>query len=58
MNLGKKAGLQKLRVFVSAQNLLTITKLENFDPERAVGGTTDRNAPLYKVFTTGLNIKF
>ncbi len=57
-NLSRKAGIQKLRIFVSAQNLLTFTKLENFDPERAVGGTSDRNAPLYKVFTTGINLKF
>ncbi len=58
LDISKKAGLQKFRVFVSAQNLLTFTSLDNFDPERAVGGTSDRNAPLYKVFTTGINLKF
>lgn len=57
-NIGKKAGIQKLRVFVSGQNLLTITKMKNFDPERATGAATDRNVPLYKVFTTGINLKF
>jgi TonB-linked SusC/RagA family outer membrane protein len=58
VNISKKAGIQKLRIFVSGQNLLTFTKLENFDPERATGGGTDRLAPLYKVFTTGINLKF
>jgi TonB-dependent starch-binding outer membrane protein SusC len=58
VSISKKAGMQKLRIFVSGQNLLTFTKLENFDPERATGGGTDRLAPLYKVFTTGINLKF
>ena len=58
VRLSKKAGLNKFRVFVSGQNLLTFTKLEHFDPERATGGATDRLTPLYKVFTTGVNLKF
>lgn len=58
VSISKKAGIQKLRIFVGAQNLLTFTKLENFDPERATGGGTERLAPLYKVFTTGINLKF
>ncbi len=56
--IGKKASIQRLRIFVSAQNLLTITKLENFDPERATGTSSDLNVPLYKIFTTGINLKF
>jgi TonB-dependent starch-binding outer membrane protein SusC len=58
LRLSKKAGMQKFRVFVSGQNLLTFTKLEHFDPERAQGGATDQLTPLYKVFTTGINLKF
>jgi TonB-linked SusC/RagA family outer membrane protein len=57
-NIAKKAGIQKLRVFVSGLNLLTFTNLKNFDPERASGAATDRQVPLYKVFTTGINLKF
>jgi TonB-dependent starch-binding outer membrane protein SusC len=57
-SLGDKLGIQKLRIFVSGQNLFTYTKVENFDPERATGGSTDLLTPLYKVFTTGINIKF
>lgn len=58
LRLSKKAGIQNFRVFVSSQNLLTFTKLENFDPERAAGGATDQLTPLYKAFTTGINLKF
>jgi TonB-linked SusC/RagA family outer membrane protein len=56
--ISKKAGMQRLRIFVSGQNLLTFTKLKNFDPERSSGGSTDQLTPLYKVFTTGINLKF
>ncbi|MFD2525875.1 SusC/RagA family TonB-linked outer membrane protein [Flavihumibacter stibioxidans] len=54
----QRFGLSKLRVFASAQNLLTFTKMENYDPERARGGNTDQLTPLYKVYTFGLNLKF
>lgn len=58
VSISSKAKMQRFRIFVSAQNLITFTKLENFDPERAAGATTDRNTPLYKVFSTGVNLKF
>ncbi|GAB2806869.1 TonB-dependent receptor [Ferruginibacter profundus] len=54
----KRIGVSKLRVYVAGQNILTFTKLKNFDPERARGGNTDQLTPLYKVFTFGLNLKF
>ncbi len=58
MDISKKAGIQKLRIFISGQNMLTFTKFKNFDPERSTGGNTDLLTPLYKVFTTGINLKF
>ncbi|NJL77290.1 MAG: hypothetical protein HC892_21980 [Saprospiraceae bacterium] len=58
VNIGKRSAIERLRIFVSGQNLLTFTKLENFDPERASGGATDQLTPLFKVFTTGINLKF
>ena len=58
VKLSSKYGISKLRFYVSGQNLLTFTKFENFDPERQRGGGTDQNAPLYKVYTIGLNVKF
>jgi TonB-linked SusC/RagA family outer membrane protein len=54
----QKFGVSKLRVFAGAQNILTFTKMKNFDPERARGGNTDQLTPLYKVYTFGLNLKF
>ncbi|WP_332732244.1 SusC/RagA family TonB-linked outer membrane protein [Flavihumibacter sp.] len=54
----QKFGISKFRVYAGAQNLLTFTKMENFDPERARSGNTDQLTPLYKVYTFGLNLKF
>lgn len=57
-SLTERFGISKLRIYGSGQNLLTFTKMENFDPERARGGGTDQLTPLYKVYTLGLNLKF
>jgi len=57
-NLLQKIRLNGIRVFVSGQNLLTFTKMKNFDPERAASNSAARNAPLYKVITGGLNLSF
>jgi TonB-dependent starch-binding outer membrane protein SusC len=56
--LSKKGMLSKFRIYVSGQNILTFTKMENFDPERARGTNTDQLTPLYKIYTIGLNAKF
>ncbi len=58
VNLSKKALMKRARFFVSGQNMLTFTKVKNFDPERQRGAGTDQNVPLYKVFTAGINLKF
>jgi TonB-dependent starch-binding outer membrane protein SusC len=57
-SITQRIGIAKLRVYGGAQNLLTFTKMKNFDPERARGAGTDQNVPLYRVFTLGLNVKF
>jgi len=57
-NVSKRFGVSRLRVYVGAQNLLTFTKMKNFDPERARGSATDQLTPLYKVYSFGLNLKF
>ncbi|MBK0383897.1 TonB-dependent receptor [Pedobacter sp. SD-b] len=58
----QKYGINRLRIYISGQNLLTFTKMKNFDPERPVGNDptnpTDQQVPLYKVYTLGLNLKF
>lgn len=58
ISISKKFGVSKLRIYAGGQNMLTFTKLKNFDPERARGGNTDQLTPLYKVYTFGLNLKF
>jgi TonB-linked SusC/RagA family outer membrane protein len=52
-----KMKISKLRIFAGAQNLLTFTGLENFDPERGSGTQSNRAAPLYKTITLGINLK-
>jgi len=57
------ASVQKLRVFVSGENLLTFTKYEGFDPELASGGYTtigvDKGIyPQARTISVGANITF
>lgn len=55
--LAAKLKVQQARLYVSGQNLLTLTKFwDGFDPE-----LTDNNAqfyPLMKTYTVGVNLKF
>ena len=57
-SVSEKVFLKRARVFIGAQNLLTFTKVENYDPERAGGANSSQNAPLYKTYTAGVNLKF
>jgi len=50
--------LQKCRLYISGQNLLTFTKMENFDPERLSTNTGTNNVPIYRSLTCGVNIVF
>ncbi|MDR1371062.1 MAG: TonB-dependent receptor [Dysgonamonadaceae bacterium] len=59
-----KVGLQNLRLYVSAYNLLTFTGLKYMDPEFYMtpggGGLSDLgyNYPINKTVTVGVNVKF
>ncbi|WP_430973130.1 SusC/RagA family TonB-linked outer membrane protein [Sunxiuqinia rutila] len=58
-----KASISRLRVFVSAENLFTITDYDGFDPEVASGGYTtigiDRGIyPQSRTINIGANITF
>jgi TonB dependent receptor. len=62
-NLTKKVSIQKLRLFVSGENLLTFTGYDGFDPEIASGGYTtigiDRGIyPQARTISLGANISF
>jgi TonB-linked SusC/RagA family outer membrane protein len=68
-NFCKRIKLKTLRIFVSAQNLLTFTRFKGWDPE-VVGnlgsnaernlqvGTTDLDFPQLRVYTMGINLTF
>lgn len=55
-------GISKLRVYVSAQNPLTFTKYEGYDPEIGGGiksrGLDKGNYPVTSKYLVGLNLKF
>jgi TonB-linked SusC/RagA family outer membrane protein len=50
----------KARIFVSAQNLFTITKYSGMDPEVGINnfGTDLGRYPLSRIFITGINLTF
>lgn len=55
--LTRRAGIQKLRIYASGENLFTITKMATmFDPETVDGGSGGSAYPLFKVYALGLNI--
>ena len=56
-NITKQFYVSNLRVFVSAENLLTVTKLKMYDPETiGVGNWDGSTYPLSKSFSCGLSI--
>ncbi len=62
-DLSRKASIQKLRLFVSGENMLTFTKYDGFDPEIAAGGYTtigvDKGIyPQSRTVSLGANITF
>ena len=62
-SLTKKFSVQRLRVYVSAENLITITGYDGFDPELASGGYTTLGVdkgiyPQSRTISIGANITF
>jgi TonB-linked SusC/RagA family outer membrane protein len=56
-SLVKKAGLNKFRVYLTGNNLLTLTKYNGFDPE--ISGGVDRGIyPQPRTLMAGVNIGF
>jgi TonB-linked SusC/RagA family outer membrane protein len=61
--LGKIKAIKSARVYVTGQNLLTITNYSGYDPEVSVNGDgnvrVDYNAyPVAKIYMVGLNVGF
>lgn len=56
-NIAQKLGIGSARLYVSGQNLFTITKFwKGFDPE--INNNSAEFYPLMKTYTLGLNVKF
>ncbi|OAV45284.1 hypothetical protein A3850_012615 [Lewinella sp. 4G2] len=53
-----KVGLNQLRVYVSGQNLLTFTGLEDWDPERLPSVTNMAFHPQTTTYAAGLSVSF
>ncbi len=56
-----KVRINNARVFVSAENLFTITKYLGYDPEAAAGYETrqlESRYPISKLFNVGINVNF
>jgi hypothetical protein len=58
----KKVKIQKFRIYISAENLLTLTKYKGFDPEIGGGvfsnGIDYGNYPRARTIMGGVNISF
>lgn len=61
-SLTRKAFINNLRVYASAENLMTLTRYNGFDPEISSGGTSlgvDRGVyPQSRIYTLGFNLSF
>jgi len=51
-----KAKIERLRIFVSAQNLFTVTDIKNYDPEKYASDSRNWTYPNAKTISVGLNI--
>jgi outer membrane receptor protein involved in Fe transport len=58
----RKIGMENLKVYASAENLLTFTKYHGYDPEISSGGTSlgiDYGVyPQPRTFSVGVNVQF
>jgi TonB-linked SusC/RagA family outer membrane protein len=54
----QKLAMKNLKLFVNGQNLLTFTKMKNWDPEKNLTQDNIFAYPQVKVFTAGLNVTF
>ncbi|MBX6381178.1 MAG: TonB-dependent receptor [Thermoflavifilum aggregans] len=53
-----RVNIQKLTLFLNAENWFTISKFKEFDPETTVNVSTLYHYPMLKTFSGGVNITF
>jgi len=56
--VSKKAYLETARLYISCENLMTLTKYSGFDPEINVGGVDLNTYPVTRTLSFGVNVKF
>lgn len=54
----KTIGVESLRTYVAASNLLTFTSLDNFDPEKSSSDMRNDVHPNTQTFSFGVNVSF
>ncbi len=58
-SVANRAGMKKARIYVSANNLLTLTKYKGFDPEVGAGAGVDKGIyPQARFYLMGVNVTF
>ena len=57
-NLLNSVKLNKARIYLSGINLLTFTKLKDYDPEKLSNDNRNRDYPKAKVYSIGINLTF
>ncbi|KIX21970.1 hypothetical protein SY27_04630 [Flavobacterium sp. 316] len=53
-----RTGIDNVRLFIQADNVLTFQSHKGIDPEQSFDGTTNRRSPQYRTFTTGVKVSF
>jgi hypothetical protein len=56
VRISQKLKMENLRIYVSGQNLLTFTKIRNYDPENI--NSNGNGYPQQRVISFGLNVTF
>ncbi len=56
--LVSRLGIKQLKLFANGQNLLTLSKMKDFDPEKNINGSTFYEYPTVKMYTAGINVMF
>lgn len=57
-NILSKAGISHIRVYFSGGNLVTLTHLKNWDPEKTSGDARNDVHPTARTYSFGLNVNF
>lgn len=57
-SLISKIGLKNLLLFINGQNILTFSKMKDFDPERNIKQANYYEYPSVKTYSAGLNVSF